>query len=111
MLSLSASQPTVSAIVLPFPRLAHGLPHRLVDALDQVVALLIQRVDATLGGGHAMIIVHPRTVFFVPELDVRLREAGDELADRVIHGATRREKGWRGRANTVRMLTRRADGG
>src|SRR5688572_3948105 len=87
MLSLSASQPTVSATARPCIalRLAHRLHDRLVDPLDQVVAALIQLVDVALRRGDLVIIVDASLVLFVPQLDVRLREPRDQRADRVVH--------------------------
>lgn len=60
----------------------------LVDALDQIVALLIQLVDSALGRGHLVVVRNARFVLLVPELDVRLREARDELSDGIRHGGT-----------------------
>src|SRR5687767_2423071 len=78
---LSTSHPTVSAIVFTL----HDRSYLLVDSLDHVVALLIQLVDRPLGFGHGQIVREPRFVLFVPELDVRLREARDEFAQGVCH--------------------------
>src|SRR5688500_12497136 len=85
MLSLSQSQPTVSAIALPLRR-PHGLHHRLVDPLDEVVALLVQLVDGALRRGARVFVLDARLVLLVPELDVRLRELGDQTSDGVVHG-------------------------
>jgi heptosyltransferase I len=69
---------------LPLSR-ADGLENRFVDPLDQVVAALIEFVDVPLGGSDLMVVLHAGFVFFVPELDVRLGEPGDEGTDRVVH--------------------------
>src|SRR5687768_3399260 len=86
MLSLSASQPTVSATLHLFtarcPRHAHDFR---IDPLDEVVALLVELVHAALGRGDLVIVVDPRLVLLVPELDVGLREARDQGADRLFH--------------------------
>src|SRR4051794_26420606 len=83
MLSLSASHPTVSAtVVAPVTILAHRAQHLVVDALDQVVAALIELVDAALGGRDLVIVAGACLVLLVPELDVRARELGDERTDR-----------------------------
>src|SRR4028118_1591238 len=84
MLSLSTSEPTVSAIGAPAGG-AHGVHHRLVDALDEVVAPLVQLVDGALGGRHLVVVVHARLVFFVPQLDVGLGQARDQGADALVH--------------------------
>src|SRR5687767_8829510 len=84
MLSLSASEPTVSATGAS-ARLLDGGQHRLVDALDEVVALLVEAVDGAFGGGDLVIVVGARFVLLVPELDVGLRQACDERADALGH--------------------------
>src|SRR5688572_29206259 len=97
---LSTSQPTVSA-TFPAPGLfrdglpgrcalfpGDGLAHFLVDALDQVVALLIQLVDGALCRSDLQVIRNSCFVFLVPELDVRHRETRDELSNGVRHGGT-----------------------
>src|SRR5262245_41655582 len=83
MLSLSASQPTVSATRGPGG--AHRLHHRIVDALDQVVALLVELVHRALGRRHLVVVRHARLVFLVPQLAVGLRQLRDQLADGFIH--------------------------
>src|ERR671915_79897 len=90
MLSLSASQPTVSATTRT--RLAlhvtRDLHYRLVDALDEIVATLIQLVDVSLRGGDLMVVLDTRLVLLVPQLDVRLGESRDQHADCVVHPLT-----------------------
>src|SRR6185312_14337963 len=83
MLSLSASDPTVSATRRP--RLAHDAQHFRVDALDQIVAPLVERVDGALRRRHRVVVRRPRVVFLVPQLDVRARQARDQLANGVVH--------------------------
>src|SRR5712671_3451364 len=86
---LSTSEPIVSATLRAsgsrraFPR--DDLAEFFVDALDQIVPLLIQLVHVALGGGDLMVVLHPRFVLFVPELDVRHRETRNELAQGVCH--------------------------
>src|SRR5688500_16248399 len=95
MLSLSASQPTVSATRRT--RLLRGADrahHRFVDALDEIVPLLVQRVDPALGGRHQVVVVHSRAILLVPELDVRLREPRDQRPDRVVHAHPLETNGW-----------------
>src|SRR4051812_20019805 len=97
---LSTSDPIVSAtLASPCDRLTaarpalhdrrwrHRLAKNLVDALDQVVALLIQLVHAALRRRDLMIVLHAGFVFLVPQLDVRGGEAGDEVAEGVCHSA------------------------
>src|SRR3954465_5670676 len=89
---LSTSQPSVSATAV-----VHGASHEraklLVDALDEIVAALIELVDVALRGRDLMIVVHARFVLLVPQLDVRLCQAGHEVADRLIGHAS--SSGWR----------------
>jgi hypothetical protein len=73
------------ARVVPAPA-RHERQHGLVDALDEVVARLVELVDAALGGGHARVVAHARVVLLVPEVDVGLRQARDEGAERVGGG-------------------------
>src|SRR3569623_856890 len=94
MLSLSASQPTVSATRrISVASRAHRAKHLVVDALDQIVAPLIELVDVPLRGGDLVVVACTRLVLLVPELDVRARELRDERADRLRrhgHGQSRR---------------------
>src|SRR5688500_10904771 len=87
MLSLSASHPTVSATACPrlALRLAHRAHHGFIDALDEIVAPLIQLVDRALRGRDLVIVVDTRLVLLVPELDVRLGQLRDQHADRLVH--------------------------
>src|SRR5688500_4681114 len=87
MLSLSASEPTVSATGPSAARVAHRLHHGLVDALDEVVAPLVPLVDGALVGGHLVVVVRAPLVFLVPQLDVGLGQARDQGADGVVHPA------------------------
>src|SRR4051794_10530096 len=83
MLSLSASQPTVSATGrVSLAILLHCAQHFAIDALDQVVAALIELVDAALGRGDLVVITCTCLVLLVPELDVGAGELGDQRADR-----------------------------
>src|SRR5687768_4295792 len=66
---LSTSEPTVSATPASLG-CPHGLHHRLVDALDQVVAALVEAVHGALGGGHLVVVVDARLVLLVPQLHV-----------------------------------------
>src|SRR5690349_12867602 len=97
---LSTNQPTVSATALalfgrgffrPGLRCAllagDGLADFLVNALDQVVAALIQLVDVALRRRNLVVVGYARLVLLVPQLDVRLREARDEVPNGVRHGA------------------------
>lgn len=54
---------------------------RLIDALDQIVALLVELVDAPLGCSYRMIVRHARPVFFMPQLDVDLAKLRYERSD------------------------------
>src|SRR6185437_734992 len=83
MLSLSASDPTDSATRRP--RFAHRTHHFRIDALDQVVAPLIERIDGALRRRDDVVVVRARSVLFVPQLDVRTRQAGNQLANAVAH--------------------------
>src|SRR6185312_8661875 len=83
MLSLSASDPTVSATRRP--RVAHHAHHLGVDALDQVVAPLVERVDRALRRCHRVVVDRSRLVFLVPQLDVRTRQARNQIANAVAH--------------------------
>src|SRR4026209_942376 len=84
MVSLSASEPTVSANGASLRR-TDNLEHRLIDAFDQIVALLVEAVDGALGQGDLVVIVGTRLILFMPKLDIRLSQPRDESADRV-HG-------------------------
>src|ERR1051325_3175781 len=88
---LSTIDPTVSATFAPLGRLPgaasararflRDLPaHFLVDALHEIVALLIQLVDVALGGGHLEVVRDARLILLVPQLDVGHGEAGNEIA-------------------------------
>src|SRR5947209_750926 len=91
MLSLSASQPTVSATGrVSFSIFVHGAQDFVVDALDQIVAALIELVDAALGHGDLVIVTGARLVLLVPELHVGARELGDQRADRFRRHARHR---------------------
>src|SRR5687767_12708566 len=87
MLSLSASHPTVSATrrTAAGLRRADRLHDRFVDALDEIVALLVELVDRALGARDLMVVLDARLVLLVPQLDVRLREPGDQLSDGLRH--------------------------
>src|SRR5437016_42073 len=92
---LSTREPSVSATLRsPFGcRLgrfgralaSHDLAKCFVDALDQIVALLIERVDGALRGRHLTIVRDARFVFLVPQLDVRRGEASDQVPKSVVH--------------------------
>src|SRR3712207_9287525 len=89
IVSLSASQPIVSATAGTLRVGTPGRPHELaegfVDPLDQVVSLLVETVDVALGGRHLVVVLDARLVLLVPQLDVRRGEPRDELSDRVVH--------------------------
>src|SRR5881394_1671643 len=96
---LSTSQPTVSATLprlFPSLRLHCGsgrghAPKFFVDALDEVVPLLVQFVDVALGRGHLMVIRHPRFVLLVPQDDIRRGQTGYELAEALFLVGHRRK--------------------
>src|SRR5262245_4199647 len=83
MLSLSTSEPTVSAT----RRLLGlcGSDHRLIDALDQIVALLIETIDVALGRRHRMIVGDACLVLFMPQLDVHTAKMGNQRTNGIVH--------------------------
>src|SRR5664279_2625147 len=107
MLSLSASQPTVSATGgVSVAVLAHGAHHLAVDALDEIVAALIERIDAALRGRDLVIVTRARLILLVPELDIGARELGDQRADRWFIGHEHRSQAcaWARRREGLRSL-------
>src|SRR5665647_117609 len=90
MLSLSASQPTVSATgrvsVAIVAIVAHSVENFIIDLLDEIVAALIELVDVPLRRRDLMIVAGACLVLLVPELDVGARELGDERPDRLLSG-------------------------
>src|SRR6185312_9251714 len=87
MVSLSTSDPTVSAIAVGLLRGMHTLAHRFINALDQVIAPLIQLIHAPFGCGHLVIISNARTILLVPQFDVGGRELRHQTANSIIHVA------------------------
>jgi len=52
-----------------------------VDLFDQVVALLIELIDPAFRLRDRSIITDASFVFFVPQVDVGLRQPADQLTD------------------------------
>src|SRR5207302_2189229 len=83
---------TLRALRLPCRSLARDdLAELLVDALDQIVSLLIQLVDVALRRRDLEIVRHARFVLFVPELGVGLRQTRDKGAEGIRHGSKYRD--------------------
>src|SRR5687768_1360130 len=86
---LSTSEPTVSATFGAFfwPRcLCNQLANLFVNALNHVIALLVEAVDGALGRRDLAIVRRARFVLLVPELDVGHRETGNQLSKVLRHG-------------------------